>query len=157
MKLRHYEMFVDDEGNLASMPDENGLYANADEAEARIAELEKQKDRAYQERNRLVAALTYIFPNCSLGLHPAESTEWDADWRNIVYIETPHGQLSWHIHDSELPLFSHLPRSNVQWDGHTTEEKYNRLARCSMEDFLRPFVQAVLGAVDNKIQKWGKK
>lgn len=46
MKLKRYEMFVDELGNLASMPDPKGLYCNADEAEKRISELERQRDEA---------------------------------------------------------------------------------------------------------------
>jgi hypothetical protein len=49
----------------------------------------------------------------------------------VVYIDHPEGQLSWHIHDSHLPFFDHVERGNGKrsWDGHTTEEKYQRLAQ----------------------------
>lgn len=47
---------------------------------------------------------------------------------NPFYIESPKGQLSWHIKDTELPLFSHLKfNPHAKWDGHSTEEKYLRL------------------------------
>jgi hypothetical protein len=102
------------------------------------------KDNAYHERNMLVAALSRLFP-ASLERHPDDDTEWDDDWRWIVFIELPNGVdwdkekgrftgaryhvASWHIHDSELGLFDHLPRlsGRFKWDGHTTEEKYERL------------------------------
>lgn len=92
-----------------------------------LANLVKQKDAAYHERNQLVALLAALFPS-SLERHPDEDTEWENDWRNIVYMDTPAGQLSWHLHDSELPLFDHVPRLQGRtWDGHTTEEKYGRV------------------------------
>ncbi len=88
-------------------------------------EMEAQKNNAYSERNKLVALLTKIFP-ASLETHDGE--EWEDDWRHVVFISLPTGQASWHIHDSELPMFEHLKSRGVVWDGHTTEEKYKRVA-----------------------------
>lgn len=83
----------------------------------------------YAERNKLVAmsakmalALGYI---AGLATHRGET--WDDDWRNVVLIDLPSGQVSWHIHDSELPWFEGLPAYPGEWDGHTTEEKYIRV------------------------------
>jgi len=78
---------------------------------------------AYRERNWLVAFVS----RCYLSyLAPAPDAEPGFNW--IVYIETPEGQLSWHLHDDELPRFGHCPRWKAAvWDGHTTEEKYERL------------------------------
>lgn len=96
---------------------------------AQLAELRAAKDMAYRERNKLVAALSKLF-HASLERHPDEDTDWEDDWRWVVFIDLPTGQVSWHIHDSELDLFDHLPRlQGRKWDGHSTEEKYERLAR----------------------------
>ncbi len=93
--------------------------------------LTAQKDAAYHERNQLVALLAALWPS-SLERHPDSDTTWEDDWRWIVFIDTPAGQMSWHIHDSELPLFRHVPRGKgVVWDGHTTEEKYWRVRMLS--------------------------
>lgn len=105
-----------------------------DELNEKIVQLTKQKNGAYWERNQLVAALSKLLP-AGLGKHDPNDKEWEDDWRNIVYIIGigPHFelvQMSWHIHDSELPMFSHLKFDpDIKWDGHTTEEKYKRLAR----------------------------
>ncbi len=91
-------------------------------------ETERQKNGAYAERNKLVAALSKLFPS-SLERHPESDTAWEDDWRWIVFVDLPTGQASWHIHDSELAMFDHLPRNEGRvWDGHTTEQKYARLA-----------------------------
>jgi hypothetical protein len=100
------------------------------------------KDQAYWERNQLVSALSKIYPSW-LGWH--KEPDWEDDWRNIVYIEIPvrcqvHGdlrnymdyrveikQLSWHIHKDDLEYFEHLKPGIKEWDGHETEEKYERL------------------------------
>ena len=94
-------------------------------------EVMKEKDSIYHERDCVVAALSKCFPSY-LAQHPKEDTEWEHDWRTIVFIELPTGQVSWHIHDNERWLFKHLPfKKGNGWDGHTTKEKYNRLNRLS--------------------------
>lgn len=90
--------------------------------------LKTDVDNAYRERNLLVLFLTKLYPSFR-GLHE-EDPKWGSEWMNIIYIETPAGQLSWHIHDRELPMFEHLELRTEKdlWDGHDTEEKYRRLA-----------------------------
>lgn len=99
------------------------------------------KNAAYRERNQLVAALSKIFPSY-LATHDANDATWDKEWMWIVYVELPTAghllptgnvlpkttQVSWHIHNSDLSIFSHLSVKENNWDGHTTEEKYARLA-----------------------------
>lgn len=86
------------------------------------------KDRAYTERNRLVALIASLYPS-SLERHDDADKSWEDDWRWIVFIDLPTGQASWHIHDSHLPMFDHVQRfAGRKWDGHTTEEKYARIA-----------------------------
>ena len=96
-----------------------------------------KRNEVYRERDACVAlmaklALKLGYP-AGLGKHPASDESWDRDWLNIVYIEIPHpsgkpAQLSWHIHDSELPMFAFLPSYSEPWDGHTTAEKYQHMA-----------------------------
>ncbi len=94
------------------------------------AEVERErasKDGAYDERNRLVAVLAALYPS-SLERHPDEDTTWESDWRWIVFVDLPTGQATWHIHDSHLPLFDHVPSfAGRKWDGHNTEAKYKRI------------------------------
>jgi hypothetical protein len=86
-------------------------------------------DNAYRERNQLVAALIRL-------------TDWPA-WAGfdagapgytVVYVESPAGQLSWHVRDDELDQFGPLPLLAGKWDGHTTREKYERLATLRWPD-----------------------
>ena len=101
-----------------------------------LENLRAEKDRAYWERNQLVVALSKRFP-AWLSRHQEEDTDWEDDWRWIVFIliptkepdNIPHlRQLSWHIHDTHLQYFSHLSIHPNTWDGHTTDQKYERLA-----------------------------
>jgi hypothetical protein len=92
-----------------------------------VLRLIQEKQQAYTERNALVAALSKLLPS-RLSRHPDDDTDWDDDWRWIVFVNGPTGQMSWHIHDSERPMFDHLEACETAWDGHTTPEKYERLA-----------------------------
>lgn len=96
-------------------------------------ELKKQKNQAYEERNKVVAALATILASAELNVylarHDAEDLLWDKEWLNILVIETFKGQITWHLHDSDLPLFKQFEFNPAyKYDGHTTDEKYNRLA-----------------------------
>jgi hypothetical protein len=77
-------------------------------------------DVAYFERNLLVAALTKLWPS-HIWLNP-DDEEWP-----IIYIESPMGQLSWHVPKRELILFEHLEFGENTWDGHSPAEKEDRL------------------------------
>lgn len=93
-----------------------------------------ERDAAYHERNLLVSALSKLFPS-HLMLHPEDDSGWDPEWLNIVCIDGPSGQMTWHIHSSELPEFDHLDVQPNNWDGHSTEEKYKRLEK--LVDFVK--------------------
>lgn len=84
-------------------------------------------DELYRERAALVAFLASRFPAVIAYSDPAEP-----DWP-VIYIDGPAGQMSWHLAKGDLPLFLHVPRvapsdPRARWDGHSTPEKYQRLA-----------------------------
>jgi hypothetical protein len=124
-----------------SARDANGKTANDYALEAhqlvdalersREGKLRKEKDAAYRERNQLAAALARAAIamgfRAGVGEHPESDKEWEPDWRTILFIDLPTGQLSWHFHDSEWPLLAGLPRYSGNYDGHSTTEKYRRL------------------------------
>jgi hypothetical protein len=101
------------------------------DSDAEYKTLLKQKDDAYAERNKCVALLARMAIatglKAGLGKHDEKDESWDDDWRNIVFVELPSGQVSWHIQETELPMFSFLPVYSGTWDGHTTSEKYQRV------------------------------
>lgn len=96
-----------------------------------ILELQHDKNNAYHERDMLVALISKVFPSY-LAKHDPTDESWDKEWTNIVYVNLPTGQCSWHIKDNELPLFNHLSYSENNWDGHTTVEKYIRISKYRM-------------------------
>jgi len=97
--------------------------------------VEKDKDLAYRERNKLVALLTKFFPSFLVKEADNYLNFYNIHW--IVYLETPKGQLSWHIPDLDLFLFEGVRRMETYiWDGHTTEEKYQRLLQLEKKDII---------------------
>ena len=92
-----------------------------------LEDMRARKDAAYDERNRVVAALSKLWPS-HLARHPESDATWERDWMTIVCIHSPMGQLTWHVHDSQGEHFAHLNDGENHWDGHDTIEKYRRLA-----------------------------
>jgi hypothetical protein len=85
-----------------------------------------ESDCAYEERNRLVALLARIYPS---GIKQTAIEGWDPEWHGCVYIDLPTGQCSWHFHDRDAGLFDGLSPYSGEWDGHSTTEKYERVAK----------------------------
>jgi hypothetical protein len=106
--------------------------AEAARLRARVEELEREKSGAYRERDQVVALLARMALalgwRAGLRSHePDPDPTWDDDWKNVVAIDLPTGQVTWHFHDSERPLFHSLPAYPASWDGHSTPEKYARV------------------------------
>lgn len=105
------------------------------------------EENVYRERARLVAFLTKIFPSYCGFTDPEEP-----DWL-VVYVETQEGQLSWHISPDDADLFSHLAVvREANWDGHTTKEKYERLARLGRRYRRNP---ATVDSADSLYKSFG--
>lgn len=128
-----------------SREDVEAIRATLSRLDAVIAErdaLRVAKDGAYSERDRCVAFMAAMALRLDwlawIGKHDPLDTTWDREWLNIVFIGAPVGQLSWHIHDSELPLFAGLPSDGPPWDGHSTPQKYERMERLPLMPFPHP-------------------
>lgn len=101
------------------------------ELNSKIEQLTKQKDQAYSERNKVVAALAHIlsYLGNDVGIAEHQGEDLEPDWRTVLVIGTKENcQITWHFHDSEKHLLDGLPTmDNYEYDGHTTDEKYQRL------------------------------
>lgn len=95
-----------------------------------LQQARQERDGRCHERNMLVAALSKAYPS-HLARTPDSDTRYGPAWRTIVCVHLPAGQVTWHIHDCEKPLFAHLAYDTpgcAGYDGHSTEAKYYRLA-----------------------------
>jgi hypothetical protein len=104
-----------------------------------VAHQTREKNSAYNERNCLVALLAHMLPS---GIRKTAIENWEPEWHNCVYIDTPAGQMSWHYHDSEAMAFADLPDYTKEWDGHTTAEKYERMGRLQQMDLMTTITTA---------------
>lgn len=95
-------------------------------------------DAVYAERDlvlSLAAKLACSHPMAYAYRTTDEDPSCGEEWRGIVvvmlsgYFDGAPNQLMWHYHSSEAPLFEHLSLLPNAWDGHSTEEKYDRLRR----------------------------
>jgi len=70
-------------------------------------------DSVYSERNRLVIAFARMA--LAAGFRAGKGVD-PGKWP-VVYVETPNGQVSWHIAASEAPALEGLPEYPGEWDG----------------------------------------
>lgn len=101
----------------------------------------QQKSLVYRERNLLVGLLSRSNFALNAGISTTNIEGWDERWNQCVYIDTPKGQMSWHYTEDDKHLFDKLPQYKMQWDGHTTEMKYQRveqlISSCDFQRSLR--------------------
>lgn len=107
------------------------LIVEIERLRAALSDMERRKDEAYSERNRVVSAFAFAALELKLKAGRARTAieGWSDDWHECVYIDLPTGQVSWHFHDSQIDLIEWLPSYDRPWDGHDTPEKYRRLER----------------------------
>lgn len=88
-------------------------------------------DSVYEERNLVVLLMARLAGRLGwpVGLkqHDPADTTWEDEWRTILFVESPAGQLSWHLHESEKRHVEYVAPYEKEWDKHTTEEKYARV------------------------------
>lgn len=89
----------------------------------------KERDGAYRERAQLLSWLAALHPSSTV---ITASPDVDEDGWQLLYLVAGGWQMSWHIHPDDAPLFRHVTVVDVtdpraQWDGHGTEQKYERM------------------------------
>jgi hypothetical protein len=92
-----------------------------------LRQAEQECDGVYRERAYLVALLATVYPSV---IAPALDLDEPGWW--IAYLTIGGRQASWHISPRDAGLFTHVERvgrhdPRAQWDGHTTEAKYEWL------------------------------
>lgn len=76
-------------------------------------------ERAYTERAIVVKALCSLAAKLGyaygVGIDDIETNE--PEWRNVVYVDLPEGQISWHISPDDWSMFALVPEYTGKWDG----------------------------------------
>lgn len=93
---------------------------------------EKKLNEVYAERNRLALTLARLAHALGHNAYFGEDRENGPDWC-ILFIETPAGQVSWHIPWGEIPDDDPVPLSFIaKWDGHTKAQANRRLEKWNL-------------------------
>ncbi len=94
-----------------------------------------QLNAVYRERDICIALLAVLSKIAGYRVYIGKDRTAQSGWENVLYIEIPTGQISWHFPEHEWYLFSmheKLPEyDEYAWDGHGVEVKYRRI-----QDFL---------------------
>ena len=93
--------------------------------EASTGSNQSTPQEAYFDRNQLAMAFARLAQRrgwtVGIGIDPDEP-----DWP-VLYVDTPEGQISWHLPRPEIAL-ADWPEYPGRWDGHNVTEKRRRLA-----------------------------
>lgn len=81
-----------------------------------VENLQLKLNAAYTERMLAVRMLA-VLSGYNYGLGKDDNTHWDDEWRNVVYIDLPQGQVSWHIAPHDMHIFEGFPVYDGKWDG----------------------------------------
>jgi hypothetical protein len=145
----------------ASAEHYQGLYAEAVRSVSRMTDATKAIE---DERNRLKVHAGFLLGERSrcvsliarmaeaLGLRAgllgdAGGGSGDPGWRYLVVVDLPSGQAAWSVHESELPLFSFLPRYTGSLEGAAPEKVYERVVNPGpLPPASRPRVEAPVEA-----------
>lgn len=86
---------------------------------ADIANLTKQNNQLYTERAFAAIALARmaLLAGFKAGVGKDDKEQNDDEWRVVLYVETPAGQVSWHIAPDDQTLLEGLPAYDGVWDG----------------------------------------
>jgi hypothetical protein len=104
-----------------------GLTAKVKRLGGELKTAEAERTGAYNERAHLLAWLASIHPAVLASAPDVSEPGWQ-----ILYLTAGGLQLSWHIAPGDAELFTHVEQvstddQRAQWDGHTTEQKYERI------------------------------
>lgn len=75
--------------------------------------------KAYTERAiaAVLAAKMALLAGYNAGIGSDENEDWDPEWRVVLYVDFPGGQVCWHIAPNDQHLLDGLPRYAKPWDG----------------------------------------
>ncbi len=96
---------------------------------------DKALNTAYTQR--AIAAIAFAHTVISLGgtagVGKDDREDEPDEWRVVLYVNTPAGQMSWHIAPNDQPMLEGLPQYQGSWDGlwnSADVEFYKEFAKC---------------------------
>ncbi len=110
---------------------------------AKMHEILVELSSVYRERNHCVALIARMAQH--MGLRAAIYEALDEPGWFLVFINLPTGQVSWHIPESDLDLFTEIQVVPTLWDRHDTVLKYQRVR----DAFLPPATNSTKNSAKN--------
>lgn len=99
----------------------------------KLADQTEATNRAYTQR--AIAAVAFAHTVLALGgtagIGRDNREDQPDNWRVVLYVDTPAGQLSWHIAPNDQAMIQGLPNYTKPWDG-----TYNSSNVAFYKDFL---------------------
>ena len=87
---------------------------------------ETERQELYTDRNLAVLLALKEFQENGGEVGWKEADDTDSDWV-IVWAKLPEGQVGWHIPRQDLNCMGWLEKKHIEYDGHTTVDKFQRL------------------------------
>lgn len=119
---------------MPEYPDHTRTAQTLLDQQGQINTLTAERDGAYRERAHLLA---WLAAHHAAVLAPALDIDDEDDW-HLLYLYAGDHQMAWHIAPRDTELFNHVERVDfadprAAWDGHTTDEKYERIRTLTAE------------------------
>lgn len=140
-----------DVGDLAPwMREDANEDSNTGDEHTELAQILAYRDRAYQERNRLVCLVARLALLAGWRAGTWRDPDGEPGFALVVGVELPTGQVSFHMDERDpVAPWMALPTFPGSYDGHTDVEKWDRLLRAVADihagttpDFARRAMQA---------------
>ncbi len=101
----------------------------------KLAEQTEATNQAYTQRAiaAIAFARTVLANGGSAGIGVDGREDQPSNWRVVLYVDTPAGQLSWHIAPSDQYMLEGIPKYEKQWDGtfnSSNTDFYKEFAKC---------------------------
>lgn len=101
----------------------------------KLAEQTEATDKAYTQRAIVAIAFanTVLANGGSAGVGTDDREDQPSNWRVVLYVDTPAGQLSWHIAPSDQYMLDGLPQYTKPWDGtfnSSNTDFYKEFTKC---------------------------
>lgn len=93
----------------------------------KLAEQTEATNLAYTQRAIAAVALahTVLALGGTAGIGKDGLTDQPDEWRVVLYVDTPAGQLSWHIAPNDQAMLAGLPNYTKPWDGTYSSSNVN--------------------------------
>ena len=89
------------------------------EASSKAKDFETRLNTAYSQRAIVAIALAHVViqHGGTAGVGQDDREDQPDAWRVVLYVDTPAGQLSWHIAPDDQLMLEGLPTYSKAWDG----------------------------------------